>query len=531
VSDFAPPAVRIFDTTLRDGEQAPGFSMDKAGKLRVARELAALKVDVIEAGYAAASPGDARAISAIAEEIDGPVICSLARANREDIGAAARALNSARRKRIHVFLGTSPIHREAKLHMSSRQVVELIRSAVGYAREMTEDVEFSAEDAIRTERDFLVECLSEAAAAGASTLNVPDTVGYTTPEEIYDLFRHLDAQVSRREHVVFSTHCHDDLGMAVANSLAAVRGGARQIECAINGIGERAGNCALEDVVMALRTRADTYGVSTGIDTTRIMAASRALAQVTNVSPPRNKSIVGANAFAHEAGIHQHGILQDRATYEILKPEDIGLTTDGIVLGKHSGRHALAAKAQELGFALEGAMLDSAFEAFKAAADEVGINDSARLVSLIAGLDQSRVDERWTLSKLEIRTPASARAWPVARVELEHETRGRITDLGSAPGALDAIFASISQIMDVPARVDALELQYVAADPGEPAEDGQAAKVLVEIALDVDGEIFTGRARERDILPCCVAAYIDAASNADTVRRVRASNNLSAKAA
>ena len=524
------PVVRIFDTTLRDGEQAPGFSMDNAGKLRVAHALAALKVDVIEAGFAAASAGDSRAICAISEQIEGPTICSLARASRDDIDAAARALSVARRKRIHVFLGTSPIHREAKLHMSPVQVVEVIRSAVAYARDMVEDVEFSAEDAIRTERDFLVECLSAAAEAGASTLNVPDTVGYTTPEEIYDLFRHLGEHVSRRDHVIFSAHCHDDLGMAVANSLAAVRGGARQVECAINGIGERAGNCALEDVVMALRTRADTYRVSIGVDTTAIMAASRTLAQVTNVSPPRNKAIVGANAFAHEAGIHQHGILQDRATYEIMKPEDIGLATDGIVMGKHSGRHALAMRAGELGFLLEGEALDQAFQAFKAVADEIGIVDSARLVGLLAGLDGG-ASRSWTLSKLEIRTPASANAWPVARVELDHGTRGRVTDLASAPGALDAIFASISQIMGVPARVDALDLQYVAADSSEPSEDVQAAKVLVEIALEVEGEIFCGRARDRDILPCCVAAYIDAASNAETVRRVRAKSDLSAKAA
>ena len=249
--------VRIFDTTLRDGEQAPGFSMDVDGKLRVALALAALNVDVIEAGFAAASPGDAAAISAVAARIEGPTICSLARASRADIDAAALCLAAAPRKRIHVFLGTSPIHREAKLHMSCGEVIAAIRDSVARAREHVEDVEFSPEDAIRTERDFLVECLSVAAEAGASTLNVPDTVGYTTPEEIYDLFRFLGEQVARPAETIFSAHCHDDLGMAVANSLAAVRGGARQIECTINGIGERAGNCALEDVVMALRTRAD----------------------------------------------------------------------------------------------------------------------------------------------------------------------------------------------------------------------------------------------------------------------------------
>ncbi|MDB5692861.1 MAG: 2-isopropylmalate synthase, partial [Alphaproteobacteria bacterium] len=423
--------VRIFDTTLRDGEQAPGFSMTPEGKLRMAVALAALRVDVIEAGFAASSETDARSIATIAERIEGPIICSLARAGRADVLAASTALAAAPRRRIHVFIATSPIHREAKLHMSREQVLEAIRTSVAYARGFTDDVEFSAEDAIRTERDFLVECLAAAAANGASTLNVPDTVGYTTPDEIYDLFRFLAAHVERPAGTIFSTHCHDDLGMAVANSLAAVRGGARQIECAVNGIGERAGNCALEDVVMALKTRSDTYGVSTGVDTTRIMAASRTLAQITNVVPPRNKAIVGANAFAHEAGIHQHGVLQNRETYEIMKPEDIGLATDGIVLGKHSGRHALTARANALGYMLEGEALDRAFAAFKEIADEVGIVDSARLVAMLASMEGGGKEKPWSLSKVEIRAPVTVSAWPVARVELEHGHRGRVCDLAS----------------------------------------------------------------------------------------------------
>jgi 2-isopropylmalate synthase len=523
--------IRIFDTTLRDGEQAPGFSMTEDDKLRMARALAELKVDVIEAGFAAASPGDQRAIARISEVIEGPVICSLARATRKDIEAAATALQAAPRKRIHVFLATSPIHREAKLGMSPEQVVEAIRSAVAHARHFAEDVEFSAEDAIRTERDFLAECLSAAAASGATTLNVPDTVGYTTPEEIYDLFRFLSAKVDRSEDVIFSTHCHDDLGMAVANSLAAVRGGARQIECAMNGIGERAGNCALEDVVMALRTRGDFFGVSTGVDTTRIMTASRTLAQITNSPPPRNKAIVGANAFAHEAGIHQHGILQNRETYEIMKPEDIGLATDGIVLGKHSGRHALAARAKELGYILEGEQLDRVFDAFKIVADEVGIVDAARLLALLSRHGSGRPHQPWKLLKLDIRAPVSANAWPVARVELDHGERGRVTDLATAPGALDAAFAAVSQIIGIKARVDTVEMQYIAADTGDAAEDGQGANVLVEIAIDVDGEIFAGRARERDIIPSCVSAYLDAASNAEAVLAIRETAAADSKAA
>jgi 2-isopropylmalate synthase len=367
-----------------------------------------------------------------------------------------------------------------------------------------------------------VECLSAAAEAGAATLNVPDTVGYTTPDEIYDLFRFLDSHVDRPAGTIFSTHCHDDLGMAVANSLAAIRAGARQVECAVNGIGERAGNCALEEVVMALKTRSDAFSATTNIDTTRLMAASRMLAQVTNTPPSRNKSVVGANAFAHESGIHQHGVLQNRETYEIMKPEDVGLATDGIVLGKHSGRHALTARAKALGYILEGEKLDRAFAAFKEIADEVGIVDTARLLALLSGQESGRPTRLWSLAKVDIRAPVSANAWPVARVELEHGERGRVTDVSTAPGALDAAFAAVSQIIGLPARVDTLDMQYVAADPGDAAED-QGASVLVEMTIDVEGEIFAGRSRARDIIPCCVGAYIDAASNAEAVRRLRAS--------
>jgi 2-isopropylmalate synthase len=513
--------VKIFDTTLRDGEQAPGFSMTPEGKLRMARALAALRVDVIEAGFAASSPKDAQSIMEIAAAIDGPIICSLARAVRGDIVASASALAPASRKRCHIFIGTSPLHREAKLHMSRQQVLQAIRSSIGLAREYFDDVEFSAEDAIRTERDYLAEALSVAAAEGATTLNVPDTVGYTTPEEIFELFRFLDTAVDRSGEVIFSTHCHDDLGMAVANSLAAVRGGARQVECAVNGIGERAGNCALEDVVMALRTRGSVYGASTNVDTTKIIPASRTLAQITNTPPPRNKSIVGANAFAHESGIHQHGVLQNRETYEIIRPEDVGLSTDGIVLGKHSGRHALAARAKALGYILEGEQLDAAFADFKAVADEVGIIDTARLVALLSETKTHRKQDLWKLSKVDIRAPVAANAWPVARVELEHGERGRVTDIASAPGALDGAFVAVSQMMGASARVDSLDMQYIAADPDVPAPDGQGANVLVEMTVEVEGEVFSGRARARDILPCCVSAYIDAVSNALAVRELR----------
>lgn len=511
--------VIIFDTSLRDGEQAPGFSMTETAKLRVARALAKLNVDVIEAGFAAASPGDARAIATIAQEIDGPVICSLARTTRHDIDEAWRALKHAPRRRLHLFIGTSPIHRDAKLHMSRADVLTAICDSIAYARDRFDDIEFSAEDAIRTEREFLVEALQAATDAGATTLNVPDTVGYTTPEEIQALFADLDRWINRGAHVMLSTHCHDDLGMAVANSLAAVRGGARQIECAINGIGERAGNCALEEVVMALKTRADLFGCEVGVDTTQLAAVSRTLAQVTNISPPRNKAIVGANAFAHEAGIHQHGMLQNRNTYEIMKPEDIGLAVEGIVLGKHSGRHALVARARALGHVLEGERLDQAFAAFKALADEIGTIDSGQLVALLDSLGQNARATPWKLSRIDIRSPVSASAMPIARVELDHGDRGRVCDLASAPGELDAVFAAVGQIMGVNARVDGLELHYLAAErlPGDMA---QSASVLVEIILAIDGQLYQGRARGLDIIPCCVAAYIDAANNAAAVKSV-----------
>ena len=344
------PHVKIFDTTLRDGEQAPGFSMSTDAKLVVARVLAAANVDIIEAGFAAASPGDADSIRAVAEEIAGPTICSLSRLNPRDIDASAHALEPAAKKRIHTFIGTSPLHREAKLKMSKEEILKAISSTVAYARSVCDDIEFSPEDAIRTERDYLTEAVTAAIEAGAQTINIPDTVGYTTPEEITDLFRFLIETVPGAQDVTFSVHCHDDLGMAVANSLAAVRGGARQIECAVNGIGERAGNCSMEEAVMALATRRDFFGCATQIDTTQLYPAARALSRVTHNPIPRNKAIVGKNAFAHEAGIHQHGVLANKRTYEIMDAEAVGMPSNRIVLGKHSGKHAVHDRAMALGF-------------------------------------------------------------------------------------------------------------------------------------------------------------------------------------
>ncbi|MGH8265405.1 MAG: 2-isopropylmalate synthase, partial [Steroidobacteraceae bacterium] len=364
-----PHHVMIFDTTLRDGEQAPGCSMALPEKLRVARALAELGVDVIEAGFPIASRGDWESVNAIAREIDGPIIAGLARCNEEDIERAARALEPAKRKRVHVFLATSAIHRQFKLNMAKEEIIKAAVAGVRLARSFADDVEFSPEDASRTELEFLKEVVTAVVAAGATTVNIPDTVGYTVPQEFAELFRYLKANVPGIDGVTLSVHCHDDLGMAVANSLSAVQAGARQIECTINGIGERAGNCSLEEVVMALRTREAYFGLRTAINSTRLYPTSRLVSSITGMPIPRNKSVVGENAFAHESGIHQHGMLKHSSTYEIMRPQDVGLSRTHLVLGKHSGRHAFRERVQELGFELDEQELNRVFEEFKALAD------------------------------------------------------------------------------------------------------------------------------------------------------------------
>ncbi|MGV6819667.1 MAG: 2-isopropylmalate synthase [Parvularcula sp.] len=385
--------VQIFDTSLRDGEQSPGFSMTMRGKLKVAKALAKLKVDVIEAGFAAASPGDAEAVKAISEEAEGPRICSLARLSESDIDAAARALEPAVKKRAHVFIGTSPLHREHKLKMSREEILKRIDEGVRYAAGIFDDVEFSAEDAMRTERDFLAECFGVASAAGARTLNVPDTVGYAMPEDMFDIVSFLVESVDLPEGAVFSSHCHNDLGLAVANSLAAVQAGARQVECTINGIGERAGNCAMEELVMALHTRRDHFNLETGVNTPALFAASRVLEDVTSEKVQRNKAIVGRNAFAHEAGIHQHGMLSHRETYEIMRPEDVGAPSSSLVLGKHSGKHAIMARLEELGHEVSPDRMPALFTAFKRLADEVKEITDEDLRTLVAGASNRVVVE------------------------------------------------------------------------------------------------------------------------------------------
>jgi len=362
--------VRIFDTTLRDGEQAPGFSLRPSEKLELARQLDALGVDIIEAGFPIASPADAEAVRTIATEIRRPVIACLARCHKADLERAAWALEPAEQGRIHTFIATSDLHLQAKLRMTREQCLETAVESVRFARQHTSDVEFSAEDATRSDFDFLCRVIEEVIKVGATTINLPDTVGYTTPDEIRDFFIRIRGRIPNASEVVFSTHCHDDLGLAAANSIASVLGGARQVECTINGIGERAGNAALEEVVMAIRTRQDRLPFSTNINIKEIYPSSEMLTKLSGQAVQVNKAVVGRNAFAHEAGIHQDGVLKDRRTYEIMRAEDVGAPWNPLVLGKHSGRHAVQKRCADLGFALEGDALIEVYRALMAIADD-----------------------------------------------------------------------------------------------------------------------------------------------------------------
>lgn len=377
-----PQKVLIFDTTLRDGEQSPGCSMSQSEKLRIARALRELGVDVIEAGFPAASRGDWEAVNAIGNNVQGAVICALARCNRDDIELAFQALEGAAQRRLHVFLATSAIHRKYKLNMAREEILRTAADGISRAKELVDDVEFSPEDASRTELDFLAEVVDTAIQSGATTVNIPDTVGYTVPDEFSELFRYLRRNVPKIDRVRLSVHCHNDLGMAVANSLAAVVAGARQVECTINGIGERAGNCSLEEVVMALKTREAFFNVSTGIATRRLYPTAKLVSSITGMPIPRNKAVVGGNAFAHEAGVHQHGMLRHHSTYEIMRPEDVGISSSYLVLGKHSGRHAFRERIRELGFEFKESVLRELFEEFKAHVDRMKEAPDSTLIAM-----------------------------------------------------------------------------------------------------------------------------------------------------
>jgi 2-isopropylmalate synthase len=492
--------VKIFDTTLRDGEQAPGFSMTAGQKLAMAEALEGLRVDVIEAGFAAASPGDFEGIKTIAETIKDSTICSLARCNDGDIRASGEAIKPARSGRIHTFIATSPLHREFKLKMDKDEIVARATAGVELARQYTDDVEFSCEDAIRTERDYLKRVVEAAIKAGATTINIPDTVGYTTPEEIQDLFHFLTTEVEGADDVVFSAHCHDDLGLAVANSLAAVRGGARQVECALNGIGERAGNCAMEEVVMALRTRKDFFGLDTRVRTEGIYGASKLLSAITGQLVPRNKAIVGKNAFAHESGIHQHGVLANRETYEIMRPEHVGVSTDNLILGKHSGRAALKDRAEKLGFKLSDNQLKSVFVAFKELADAKKEVFDSDIEALVLG-EAVGSQGPWQIESLYVSAGSDENRMPKATVCLKHQDGRSQEHVSEMAGPMNAVFDAISKITDTP-----MHLEHYSVNSVSSGEDAMA-EATVRVATEF--ESYQGRGTNTDTVLASAHAYLD----------------------
>ena len=496
-----PNRLIIFDTTLRDGEQSPGCSMNLQEKLEMAHALKALGVDVIEAGFPIASHGDFESVQAIAREVRGPIIAGLARCNSADIDRAGEALQGAERARIHVFLATSAIHREFKLKMTRQDVIARAVEGVKRAKGFCEDVEFSPEDAARTELDFLAEVCERALEAGATTLNIPDTVGYAVPEHYARIIRYLKQNVRGVDKAVLSVHCHDDLGMAVANSLAALQEGARQVECTINGIGERAGNCALEEIVMALKTRQDYFGLTTGINTKLLYPTSRKLTHVTGMQVQRNKAIVGQNAFAHEAGIHQDGMLKERSTYEIMKPEDVGITKTELVLGKHSGRHALRSKVIELGYHIDDEKLQQVFDAFKGLADrkkQIYDADIEALVesTLHAGAANTVL---WTLEAFTCN--AGTGTLPSAAVALWNQNGTITRDSATGDGPVDALFQTIERITGI--NVDLLDYRIRSVTVGEDA----LGEATVEVSYN--GRKLSARAVSTDIIEASALAYLE----------------------
>jgi len=498
--------ITVFDTTLRDGEQSPGCSMTAPEKLRLAHELAELGVDVLEAGFAASSPEDAESVRSIGKDVDGPIITALARASRADIEAAAEALEAASRSRIHVFIATSDIHLTKKLGISREeclvQAAEAVRIATGYC----DDVEFSAEDATRSDVDFLCQVIGAAVAAGATTINVPDTVGYALPSDIDDLFRTLLKRVPGLSECVLSAHCHDDLGLAVANSMAAIGAGARQVECTINGIGERAGNAALEEIVMALQVRHENLGHETGIHTDRIYRTSRLLSYLTGVEPQPNKAIVGRNAFAHEAGIHQHGVIKSRLTYEIMTPEMVGAPGTELVLGKHSGKHGLAARYSTLGYSLTPEELRRVTRDFKELADRKKTVLDEDLISILHHEVMEDVPEVHVLVALDVRCGGDV---STATVSIESGGTTRKGE-GSGDGPIAAAFAAIDSVLEISVVLERFTIR--AATPGRDAL-GE-----VSIQVRIDDRTFTGRGAHTDVVRASAEALLHAANKAAAAR-------------
>jgi 2-isopropylmalate synthase len=499
IANDAARIIKIFDTTLRDGEQAPGCSMNPQEKLEVARRLEKLGVDVMEAGFPASSPGDLESVKTIAGIVKGCTVAGLCRCLEKDIDAGREALAKAANPRIHVFLATSPIHMEYKLKMTPDQVVEQAAAAVRYARKFCSDVEFSAEDASRSDPDFVCRVFGEALRAGASTLNIPDTVGYALPDEFGRMVAYIREHTPGGEGAQFSVHVHNDLGLAVANSLAAVRNGADQIECTINGIGERAGNASLEELVMALRVRKDFLKADTRLDAAQLYGVSRLVSQVTGVKVQPNKAIVGDNAFAHEAGIHQHGVLANRTTYEIMTPESVGISNNQMVLGKHSGRHAFEDRLKTLGFTVDAKTLEGLFAEFKALADKKKVVSDRDIEALAMGASAS-APETWKLDHWAVNTGSALGASGTIRLQHKDGKYQKLVSMGDGP--IDSIFKAINQIIG---KEPELELYEIGAITGGSASQGET---MVKIALN--GRRWNGRGVSTDVVESSIKAYIAA---------------------
>ena len=495
--------VKIFDTTLRDGEQSPGISLNRHEKVEIANQLARLGVDVIEAGFPITSPGDFDAVQAIAREVHGPVICGLARTSVQDIDAAWNAIKDSERPRIHTFIATSDIHIERKLQTTKEDVKGQTRAAVAHAKQYTDDVEFSPEDGSRSDVEFMAEVIQIAIDEGATTINVPDTVGFTMPHEYKAMFEELYRLVPDLHGVTVSVHCHNDLGLAVANSFAGLQAGCRQVECAVNGIGERAGNTSLEEVVMLLHTRESSVDLWTGINTKEIARTSRMVSRLTGYPVQPNKAIVGRNAFAHEAGIHQDGVLKERTTYEIMDATTIGLETNSIVLGKHSGRHALRKALEELGFQVEGAALNTAFKRFKELADKKKKVTALDLEALVTD-EMRQAPAAYEIEWFDVE--ASSTRGPLAKVGVRGPS-GDVTE-GSftGDGPVDAFFSAINAATGIEAR---LKEYHVSAVTG-----GRDALGEVTVLLELDGKLASGQGVSTDILEASGKAYLRALSNA-----------------
>ena len=492
----------VFDTTLRDGEQSPGCSMNLKEKIEVAKCLEKLRVDVIEAGFAISSPGDFESVKTISETVKECTVASLARANVQDIDAAWQAVKGAADPRIHLFIATSPLHMEYKLKMTPDEVLETTARMTAYAKKYCSNVEFSAEDATRSDWDFLVKVISAAIANGATTVNIPDTVGYTTPAEMRALFEYLIENVTDSHKAIFSTHCHDDLGMATANTLAGILGGARQIECTVNGLGERSGNTALEEVIMTMHTRPGVYPYEARIDTTQISRASRTVYSIIGQSAPLNKPIVGRNAFAHEAGIHQHGVLANKATYEILTPESVGVSTNNLVLGKHSGKHAVNDRLVALGYNLTKEELAACFEEFKIICDKKKIVTDADLEAIAEhrSVDSAQEDKGYKLNWFSVHTSNFTTATCTVCLEKDGET---VEDVCLGDGPIDAAFNAIDKIVQpVTHTFDIYNIHSIS--------EGKDTLGDVTIKLTAENRTYTGKGLSTDIIEASITAYLKA---------------------